>query len=119
MTVVPSQNAETVEMSHRVLDIENKQRQQDRVDHDKLTPPRSIRGDVDKHPDWTKQNEQFNLDESTPQSAFKNLGLLDRFLAVWIFLAMALGIILGNFVPSTERDLDKGSLVGVSIPIGM
>jgi len=51
-------------------------------------------------------------------SAFKNLGLLDRFLAVWIFLAMAIGIILGNFVPSTGPALQKGKFVGVSVPIG-
>ena len=52
------------------------------------------------------------------QSAFKNLGLLDRFLAVWIFLAMAIGIILGNFVPSTGPALQRGTFVGVSVPIG-
>ena len=52
------------------------------------------------------------------QSAFKNLGLLDRFLAVWIFLAMAIGIILGNFVPSTGPALQRGKFVGVSVPIG-
>lgn len=51
-------------------------------------------------------------------SAFKKLGILDRFLAVWIFLAMAIGIILGNFVPSTGPALQKGKFVGVSIPIG-
>lgn len=52
------------------------------------------------------------------ESAFKNLGLLDRLLALWIFLAMAVGIILGNFVPSTGPALQKGTFVGVSIPIG-
>lgn len=52
------------------------------------------------------------------QSAFKNLGLLDRFLAVWIFLAMAIGIILGNFVPNTGPALQRGTFVGVSVPIG-
>lgn len=52
------------------------------------------------------------------KSAFKGLGILDRFLAVWIFLAMAIGIILGNFVPSTGPTLQKGTFVGVSIPIG-
>ena len=51
-------------------------------------------------------------------SAFKSLGLLDRFLALWIFLAMAVGIILGNFVPSTGPTLQKGHFVGVSVPIG-
>ena len=52
------------------------------------------------------------------ESAFKSLGLLDRFLAVWIFLAMAIGIILGNFVPSTGPALQRGTFVGVSVPIG-
>lgn len=53
------------------------------------------------------------------QSAFKSLGFLDQFLAVWILLAMVIGILLGNFVPSTGPALQKGSFVGVSIPIGM
>lgn len=56
---------------------------------------------------------------NTKQSAFKTLGWLDRFLAVWIFLAMAIGIILGNFVENTGPALQKGKFVGVSIPIGM
>lgn len=51
-------------------------------------------------------------------SAFKSLGLLDRFLALWIFLAMAVGIILGNFVPNMGPALQKGQFVGVSVPIG-
>ncbi|CZR58468.1 probable arsenite efflux transporter (ArsB) [Phialocephala subalpina] len=58
-------------------------------------------------------------DAVTRQSAFKSLGLLDRFLALWILLAMAIGIILGNFVPSTGPALQKGKFVGVSIPIAV
>ena len=52
------------------------------------------------------------------ESAFKSLGLLDRFLALWIFLAMAIGIILGNFVDDVGPALQKGTFVKVSIPIG-
>jgi ACR3 family arsenite transporter len=51
-------------------------------------------------------------------SAFKKLGLLDRYLVVWILLAMVVGIILGNFVPNTGPALQKGKFVGVSVPIG-
>ncbi|OAG37808.1 arsenical-resistance protein [Fonsecaea monophora] len=50
-------------------------------------------------------------------SAFRSLGILDQFLALWIFLAMLTGILLGNFVPSTGPTLQKGEFVGVSIPI--
>lgn len=64
--------------------------------------------------------KQTNESESPQQkdSVFKNLGLLDQFLAVWIFLAMAIGIILGNFVPNTGPALQRGKFVGVSVPIG-
>ena len=51
-------------------------------------------------------------------STFKSLGFLDRFLAVWIFLAMLVGILLGNFVPNVGPALQKGTFVGVSVPIG-
>lgn len=52
------------------------------------------------------------------ESAFKNLGWLDRLLALWILLAMMTGILLGNFVDSVGPVLQKGEFVGVSIPIG-
>jgi len=68
-------------------------------------------------PDVETQSAQTpNLESKA--SAFKGLGWLDRFLALWIFLAMAIGIILGNFVPSTGPALQKGKFVGVSVPIG-
>ncbi|KAI4285341.1 MAG: hypothetical protein L6R35_004681 [Caloplaca aegaea] len=60
--------------------------------------------------------------EAPPESrvsAFKSLGLLDRFLALWIFLAMVIGILLGNFVPNTGPALQKGKFVGVSVPIAV
>ena len=62
--------------------------------------------------------ESQTKDEAESVSAFKALGWLDRFLALWILLAMAVGIILGNFVPSTGPALQKGKFVGVSVPIG-
>ena len=52
-------------------------------------------------------------------SSFKQLGFLDRYLAVWIFLAMAIGILLGYFVPGTSAALQRGQFAGVSIPIGV
>ncbi|PLB46809.1 putative arsenite efflux transporter ArsB [Aspergillus steynii IBT 23096] len=60
-----------------------------------------------------------DAEDTGPTSAFQQLAILDRFLALWIFLAMAVGIILGNFVPNTSRALQKGKFVGVSVPIAI
>lgn len=69
-------------------------------------------------PDVEKQGT-VEPNQAVKESVFNGLGILDRFLAVWIFLAMAIGIILGNFVPNTGPALQKGTFVGVSAPIGM
>ncbi|KAJ5679384.1 hypothetical protein N7462_007628 [Penicillium macrosclerotiorum] len=69
--------------------------------------------------DVEKQSTNEAEESTAKQSAFKSLGWLDRFLAVWIFLAMAIGIILGNFVENMGPALQKGQFVGVSIPIAV
>ncbi|RGP78885.1 arsenical-resistance [Fusarium longipes] len=61
----------------------------------------------------------YNEKSKQHLSAFRGLGLLDRLLALWIFLAMASGIVLGNFVPETGPALQKGKFVGVSVPIAV
>lgn len=87
-----------------------------RIDLPAAAEMQSPRTTTDEDVEKQRANE---LEESaTKQSAFKGLGWLDRFLAVWIFLAMAIGIILGNFVENTGPALQKGEFVGVSIPIG-
>lgn len=69
-------------------------------------------------PTEDNNNESDAPQNHHPTSAFQQLAILDRFLALWIFLAMGIGIILGNFVPDIERSLQRGEFVGVSIPIG-
>ena len=81
-------------------------------------PPKSKSGPATPLHDIESATPGNENRESQNVSAFKSLGWLDRFLAVWIFLAMAIGIILGNFVPETGPALDKGKFVGVSVPIG-
>jgi uncharacterized transporter YbjL len=53
------------------------------------------------------------------ESIIKRLSFLDRFLALWILLAMVCGILLGYFVPGIEQILDTAQLIGVSGPIGI
>ncbi|DAA74894.1 TPA_exp: putative Arsenite efflux transporter (ArsB) [Trichophyton benhamiae CBS 112371] len=70
--------------------------------------------DIEKLP-----QDSPSAEREEPTSIFRNLGILDRYLALWIFLAMAIGIILGNFVDNIGRSLQKGALVGVSLPISI
>lgn len=65
------------------------------------------------------QTKEYNSASATKkESAFKSLGWLDRLLALWILLAMIIGILLGNYVPNISSALHKGEFVNVSVPIG-
>ncbi|KAF1991954.1 arsenical-resistance protein ACR3 [Aulographum hederae CBS 113979] len=79
------------------------------------------------HKPATSSSKEADIEKdtspSTPSdghvSALKGLGWLDRLLALWILLAMIIGILLGNFVQDVGPALQKGKFVGVSIPIAI
>ena len=52
-------------------------------------------------------------------SIVKKLSMLDRFLPVWIFLAMALGLGLGRMWPGIGPALDRVKVDTVSLPIAV
>ncbi|HUF66069.1 MAG TPA: ACR3 family arsenite efflux transporter [Gemmatimonadaceae bacterium] len=54
-----------------------------------------------------------------PAAIVRRLSALDRLLPVWIFLAMALGLLLGRVFPGLGAALDAVQLAGVSVPIAV
>ena len=51
--------------------------------------------------------------------AAPRLSFLDRYLTLWIFAAMALGIAIGTLAPAVPRALDAMSVGSTSIPIAI
>lgn len=49
----------------------------------------------------------------------KNLSFLDRYLTVWIFAAMAFGVLIGKFVPEFAHSVEQMSYGSTSIPIAI
>jgi ACR3 family arsenite transporter len=59
------------------------------------------------------------VSSAEPRAVISRLSLLDRFLTLWIFLAMALGVGLGNFVPGVADAITRLQVGTTSIPIAI
>jgi ACR3 family arsenite transporter len=64
----------------------------------------------------TRTEPPATVEES---SIVAKLSTLDRFLAVWILIAMAVGIGLGRAIPGLNDALAKVEIGGVSLPIAL
>ncbi len=58
-------------------------------------------------------------DAPIPQAVVGKLGTLDRFLPVWIGLAMAAGLLIGRMAPGSAEALEAMEIDGISLPIAI
>ncbi|MDO5633939.1 MAG: ACR3 family arsenite efflux transporter [Micrococcus sp.] len=54
-----------------------------------------------------------------PAARASSLSVLDRWLPVWIVLAMTLGLVLGRLVPGLDAALESVKIGNVSVPIAL
>lgn len=54
-----------------------------------------------------------------PVAERKKLGFLDRFLTLWIFLAMAFGVAVGYYIPSSSELINSFSSGTTNIPLAI
>src|SRR4051812_368518 len=52
-------------------------------------------------------------------AARKKLGFLDRYLTLWIFLAMGIGVGLGYFIPGTAGFINSFQSGATNLPIAI
>ena len=63
------------------------------------------------------------MNKTTEQTCEKceevKLGFFEKYLAVWVFLCMVIGLLLSQFVPQLSLAINDLQFAGISIPIGV
>ena len=59
------------------------------------------------------------LQDSQSPSTSEGMGLFERFLSVWVALAIVIGVLLGQFAPAIPEALSRFEVAQVSIPVAI
>jgi ACR3 family arsenite transporter len=66
-----------------------------------------------------KYKNNMSINHCAPVANRKKLAFLDRFLTLWIFLAMFLGLAIGNFIPASSGFIHSFSSGTTNIPLAI
>ncbi|KGB78170.1 arsenical-resistance protein [Cryptococcus deuterogattii R265] len=66
---------------------------------------------------YAARKEVGDIDVEGGMYIVKSLSFLDRFLALWVLVAMILGVVIGEFAPNVDAILTGANLKGVSVPV--
>jgi ACR3 family arsenite transporter len=61
----------------------------------------------------------MSINHCAPVAERKKLGFLDRFLTLWIFLAMIIGVSIGYYIPSSGNFINSFSSGTTNIPLAI
>ncbi|WP_231459958.1 ACR3 family arsenite efflux transporter [Pedobacter sp. Leaf132] len=61
----------------------------------------------------------MSANNCAPAAEQKKLGFLDRYLTLWIFIAMAIGVGIGYFIPSSSNFINSFSSGTTNIPLAI
>jgi len=58
-------------------------------------------------------------ESSQSPSASEGMGLFERFLTLWVALAIVAGVLIGQFAPAIPETLSRFEVAQVSIPVAV
>lgn len=61
----------------------------------------------------------MSANDCAPASERRTLSFLDRYLTLWIFLAMGIGVLIGYFIPSSSKVINSFSSGTTNVPLAI